>query len=106
MPLLSAPSKQEPPWFGRSLFVQPTFGQSTTRNMVGASDELSIPSDTIGKSASSWLTADRASLGSTSEGLTSFLNLAHPDGLGNTALENRKYHALKILRVSAANSKI
>jgi len=44
MPFSNAPSKQEPPWFG----------PSRTRNMVGASDELSIPSDTTGKSASLW----------------------------------------------------
>jgi len=62
MPLSHAPSKQEPPWFGPSFFGQSTFGQSTTRNMVGTSDELSIPSDITGKSASLWPTAT-ASLG-------------------------------------------
>src|SRR5437870_7516165 len=44
------------------IFGQSTFGQSTTRNMVGTSDELSIPSDITGKSASLWPTAT-ASLG-------------------------------------------
>ena len=45
--------QEEPPWFGPSLF-----GQSTTRNMVGASVESSIPSDITGKTASPWPTAD------------------------------------------------
>src|SRR2546428_54568 len=41
MPLSTAPSPREPPWSGPS-----------ATSMVGAWDESSIPSDTIGKSAS------------------------------------------------------